>query len=93
MKKLDNCIIVLRADAKSEDVEQGLKHEMKHVYFGTLFPEHSKLSYLDRAKDEIIAYLDEYRDEYENPEELSDAVFQAITGYFDEILEGKTFHN
>lgn len=93
MKKLDNCIVVLRADAKSDDVEQGLKHEMKHVYFAALFPEHSQLSYLDRAKDEIIAYLSEYSEEYDSPEELSDAVFQAITGYFDEILEGKTFHN
>jgi hypothetical protein len=93
MGKLSHCIIVLRADAKAEDVEQGLMHETKHVYFAALFPERSKLSYLDRAKDEIIAYLEEYRDKFQSLQELSDAVFQAITGYFDEILEGKIFHN
>lgn len=87
MSELNDCIIVLRADARANDVEVGLRHEIKHLYFSSLFPNSDKLSFLDRAKDEIIAYLSEYRDVYGNPEDLSNAVFQAIQGYFDDILE------
>ena len=83
--------MVLLDDKKAQSVKTCLDHEMKHVYFGAFFPQSDELSFLDRAKNEIIAYLEEYRSDCRNEKELADEVFQMFNTYLPEILGDKKF--